>query len=160
MSVTKYGKTIRKGQIFRLTREVTGENNEGIAGVVYGSTDELIVVTGRYINSNALEVITLIIPTHPDISFYSPFMVTLDDIDSVEEISPEESAYASELLEDYSKYLLEYKNELYEELENEISYSFDPTTKESILNFLDRFVELKGGAYTFGYFEEDDVNNE
>lgn len=42
---------------------------------------------------------TLNIHLHTGINYDSPFMVTFDDIDSVDEdISPEESAHESELL--------------------------------------------------------------
>ena len=83
-------------------------------------------------------------------------MVTLDDVTSVEDdISEKACDQAIKLLKHYDEYRAKYEKNIYSELEGEMSGSIDQSTKGQILDFLDRMVELKGGYYAFGYFEEE-----
>ncbi|WP_277631496.1 hypothetical protein [Atopococcus tabaci] len=147
MNPIKEGEPVMPGRIFRLTRQVTGETDAH----VYGEAGEIVVVTGSHRVMNAFEVLPVDVSLYEKEGYFTPFIVTLDDVASLAEEEQDEvnSELAEELLGYYNQFLLEQKDHLYGELINLMQQEHE-NPRQVIEDFLNELIEFKGGAFVFG----------
>ncbi|WP_028274646.1 hypothetical protein [Atopococcus tabaci] len=104
MNPIKEGEPVMQGRIFRLTRQVTGETDAH----VYGEAGEIVVVTGSHRVMNAFEVLPVDVSLYEKEGYFTPFIVTLDDVASLTE--EEYSEVSVELsVEEFLNELIEIK---------------------------------------------------
>ncbi|PRY80139.1 hypothetical protein [Alkalibacterium olivapovliticus] len=156
---TKDGLLIEEGRVFRLTRKVTGENAEGLPTVIHGVKGAPVIATGEHVFQNAFEVMEMRY-FRTENNFYSPFIVTLDDVVSVTDDDADIDYQTGEkVLEKYLETIRAERDKIFSDIEGEIFEDLNGANhehaSEQIKSFLDNLVTKKGGYYAFGYVEEE-----
>lgn len=152
---TKDGFEVTRGRYFRLLREVRDEDDEGFPTVVHGGANDLVIATGNQVIQNAFEVISTKPLNHPEINEFlaAPFMVTLDDVVSVDaQTVAADFEFYNTLLNEYDRKQKHIRSEISKSVLEVLADS--DFTKEDIILLLDILVEQSESHYALWYWED------